>query len=250
MRLTIVHAEVATAPALKPEPITVVVWKWKRIRTGHQIPHVVQYGAKHVNTFASMLRRRTTVPYRLVCVTDDPTDITTELVEIVPLWELYEAGGCYHRLRCFAPDAHKLFGPRFVWIDLDCVITGSMDALLTTPGDFVINRYDHEDKPQWYNGSFVMMDAGARPQVWNRFHPVDSPLAMKALNASGEKVGSDQAWIAHVLGPNERTVGPDDGIRDVAKIGDILPEDTRIVFFSGPRDPSQMRHPWIRQHWK
>lgn len=236
----------------KIDPITVVIWKWKRIKTGHQLPHVADYGAKHVNTFASMLSRKATVPYRLVCITDDPTDITREVVDIIPLWDVFEAGGCFHRLKVFDPAVRELLGPRFVWIDLDCVLVGNIDPLLTLPHDFVINKYDYTDKPQqWYNGSFVMMNAGARRQVWDRFHPIDSPLAVKHLNESKQKVGSDQAWISHVLGPGEKTVGPSDGIYDVVKIGPNLPPDARIVFFSGPRDPSRMMDlPWVKRHWK
>lgn len=226
--------------------ITIACWKWKRIATGHQLPHVVEYSDQHVLAMQEMLCRHVTVPYRFVCITDEPV----HGVQCIPLWPTYDAGGCYHRLKVFDAD-FDLLGERFAWIDLDVVITGNIDHLLTMEADFVIHRYAYNNCPdQHYNGAFVMMRRGARQQVWNCFNPKKSPAKMVQLNQLRRLVGSDQAWIAHCLGPNESTIGPEHGVYEAGAIKKVgLPENACMVFFSGAQDPTTSDLEWVSKHY-
>ena len=229
--------------------ITIACWKWTRIKTGHQLPSVVDYGANHVRVMESMLKRHVTVPYRFVCITDDPTDLECETI---PLWETYEAGGCYHRLKAFSPDIQDLLGERFCWIDLDAVIVNNIDHILTVDADFAIHRYAYTNcSMQHYNGGLVVMSAGKRAKVWETFDPKESPLLMKNMNLKKKLIGSDQAWISHVLKHGERTFGPNDGVYEAKVIeSKPLPGNACIVMFSGPRDPSTSELPWIKEHYR
>ena len=126
------------------QTISIVVFKWRRIKTGFQLPYVTDYTSEHVNKLYRGIQRNTTVPFRFICVTDDKTNIDSE-IEVIPLFKesahLMKYGGCYHRLFIFSKDIEKYFGPRFITIDLDAVITGSLDKLLTSrTEDFVINQ--------------------------------------------------------------------------------------------------------------
>src|SRR5690606_21370276 len=92
------------------------------------------YTPHHVMIWADMVRRNLTVPHRLSVVTDVPGDygdlhvITPprdfESVRI-PTWD-EDKPQCLRRLAMFAPDAAARFGERFVSMDMDCVISGSL----------------------------------------------------------------------------------------------------------------------------
>jgi hypothetical protein len=240
--------------------ITIACWKWERIPTGHQLPNVMDYTVDHVHKLQSMLARNLTIPYRFVCITDDPTGLQCETI---PLWEKYEAGGCYHRLKVFDPDFH-LLGHRFAWIDLDVVITGNVDHIFGIDADFAINGYPYRGRAeQYYNGAIVVMNRGARPQVWREFDPIASPRLMADKNEKRELIGSDQAFVSYILGPNERKFTEDDGVYEAMSLERVkryfattvpthlpLPNKARIVLFSGPRDPHSSNFPWVKAHYK
>lgn len=240
--------------------IRVVTFLWRD--EGYRFNHLFRYGADHVNRWASMVRRNLDMDHELVCVTDDSTGIDPS-IRIVPLWDdLREMGGCYTRLRAFAPDMREIIGPRFVWMDLDCVVTGDLTPLFDRDEDFVAWRGLRGSAP--YCGSMVMMTAGARKEVWETFDPVSSPKRGKALGY----IGTDQAWISACL-PGEATWGREDGVWNARRLtrgrglpgrakrlglSMGLPENARVVFFTGPYDPSQSAtqaaHPWIAEYWR
>lgn len=230
--------------------LSVCCFKWTRSKTGYQLPSVCDYTAEHVNILSRMVDRHLDMPHRFICVTDDATGLDKD-IEVVPLWDKGKSlGGCYNRLYAFSPDMREVLGPRFVMIDLDCVITGDITPLFDTPEPFVINAYLGEATQQFYNGALVLMDAGCRAEVWETFHPMHSPKMMRRDKEAGRRIGSDQAWIAHTLGPSETTFGPWCGVYEALRIRGTLPLDARIVFFSGPRDPSQGAHQWVRDHYR
>lgn len=227
-----------------PTTTTICTWKWTRPTHGHQLPHVCDYSAEHVNTWARMVRRHATAGHRIVCITDDPAGITE--CETVPMpAPVHPGGGCFHRLWEFSEDARTVLGDRFCRMDLDCVITGNIDHIVGAAEDFRINRYLYHDKPlQYYNGALLAMDTGARRQVWERFRPA-SVHHVKTANRKRLVIGSDQAWISMRLGPDEATFGPETGVYEAAVIGSTLPADACIVFFSGARDPSERAFDWV-----
>jgi len=224
-----------------------------------QLPSSInQYGPEHVNILYHSIQRNTTVPHRFICVTDDSKDLHPD-IEVVDLWDYYQyLGGCYNRLYIFSADIEDLFGPRFVTIDLDCVITGNIDHLLKRTEDFIINEYNIEENKhathQYYNGGIIMMNAGAREEIWKDFDPKVTPNLIQLRKDRIELVGSDQAWIAHRLGPGEARFTKQDGVYDYRKLNNrkVLPDNAAIVMFAGRRDPlTEYRNaPWIREHWK
>lgn len=105
--------------------IRIVCWKWNPLGPKW---NRAKYTADHVNRFASMVNRHLSMPHEIVCITDDPAGIDRSAVRIVPMWDdVREFGMCWTRLKVFKPEMADLIGPRFVSIDLDCVIVGSLD---------------------------------------------------------------------------------------------------------------------------
>jgi hypothetical protein len=238
---------------MMPEPITIMTWLWKQEKSR------TDYGPEHVNTWGRMIERNTTAPHRLSCVTDCADGIDSS-IEIIPLPDTFadvrtkrwpESKGmpqCFRRLDMFRPDASKRYGSRFVSMDLDCVIAGNIDHILGRREDFIMLKGTSQKRP--YNGSLVMMDAGARPEVYWKFTPE------RAHHASSLYIGSDQAWISYVLGWCEPKFTEVDGVYPYVRHKQMTrnpPEDLRILFM--------MNHikPWsdqvkddrlIREHYR
>ena len=237
--------------------IQVVTFLWND--ENYRFNGLFRYGADHVNRWALAVRRNLTIEHEIVCITDGVGGLDPS-IRVIPLWDdLRDMGGCYTRLRAFSPDMKDIIGPRFVWMDVDCVITGNLDPLFSRTEDFVIWSNGYSGNP--YCGSMVMMDAGARRCVWDDFGPDCPDLASRY-------VGTDQAWIAHRLGDGEATWTQKDGVLSRYDVGILngmtrksfklrpkpLRDNAKIVFFHGPVDPSlpeiQENLPWIKDHWR
>lgn len=240
--------------------IQVVCWKWNR---GKHPKKKLIFTHEHVNRLFNMVSRNLKIDHEFVCITDDPLKINPK-IRIVPLWDDYRNfDGCYLRLKAFSESMKTVIGGRFVWIDLDCVIVDDITSILNRNEDFIIwNGLSSKVTP--YNGSMLMMDAGARSQVWETFPGVPSITHKTPKYNTNEiwnmsnYVGTDQAWISHCLGPNEKTWNSNDGvysfkthIKDQGIVD--LPKNSRIIFFNGKGDPSQEplqeNYPWIKHNW-
>jgi len=229
-------------------PLSIVCWKWKPLRGTISTRKTVPYIAEDVNRLQMMLLKHYHEPFQLICVTDDPTGLSSE-IKIVPLWdEFRNKGGCFTRLGAFKRDIGTVFGPRFVSIDLDCVIVGDITPLFDRTEDFIIWG-SHGGKTQ-YCGSLWMMDAGCRPQVYERFDPVNYQIRNGRYGGGG----TDQFHISKVLS-NEAIWTKLDGIYAYRKLGkdSSLPNEAKLIFFNGPFHPRQEIvhecYPWVTEHY-
>lgn len=208
------------------------------------------YSPADVARVASSIRKNMRDPHELVAITDYPAHEFPSDIRVVPLWnDFRHLGGCYTRLRAFAPDMAEIIAPRFAWLDIDTVVTGDLTTIFRRSEDAVFWRSATVSSLP-YNGSMVMMTAGARAHLLDAFDPDKTPKETRALNM----IGTDQAAIAHILGPDEAVwTSHNDGVaafrRDCFK---WLPPDARIVFFPGKTKPTNVRtrlqHPWIEAH--
>jgi len=203
-----------------------------------------------------MIDAHLSLAHRFVLMTDEPGAAFDPLIEPVKIWDdwrsIKNAGWgatkpqCYVRLKAFSREAEAIFGPRFVSMDLDCVVLKSLDPLFSRTEDFLIFRRmaaSAREALNTYNGSMWMMNTGARAKVWEDFRGQPSILA------AAKYMGTDQAWIRHKLGPNERGWDVNDGvygwprIRNDAHYRNRPPEQARIIFFYGGQKPWAMFPP-------
>lgn len=226
--------------------ITVVSWLWS------QPQGRIRYKPEHVWLWADMVSRNLRMKHRLVCVTTE-TDLPPNVERIDPPGEFEDVQpawgprkpNCFRRLVMFRKDAAKTFGRRFVSMDLDCIVGGPLDPLFDRPEDFVIFKGTHETRP--YNGSLMLLKAGCRPQLYDDFNQSAADVSGAAFH------GSDQAWIAHKLGPNEATWGEADGVwhlhRYLQHVRKVKP---RILFFPGKRKPWELApvFPFMRENYR
>lgn len=212
--------------------LTVLTWFWRQ--PGGRF----EYRAEHVNRWAAQVRANLTIPHRIACVTDIPEGLDPDIEIIAPPGDFEGVSipswgpkmpQCLRRLAMFRPDAAEIFGERFVCMDIDCVIAGSLDPLFDHDDDF--RMYQGTSRKRPYNGSMLQMTAGARPQVYTEFTPE------RAAEAGQRFVGSDQAWISHVLGWGEKTWGPEDGVLWYCSRYNAKAPVFRVMFFAGALKP-------------
>jgi hypothetical protein len=265
-------------------PLQICTFKWGN-----------RYTVEHVIRLRNMLARNLTIPWEFVLITDNldadsagPDDgagvddgVRFPPIRLLPLWDdLREAKLCGVRLRAFGSDMAERIGPRFAWIDLDVVITGNVDHIFGRTEPFVSLQPPRPPMP--INGSLVMMDAGAFPEVFEKWTAARYKLAGEELTRRyGVPAGteSDEGWMWYALGATygSKQIWPigmpvdtdnvkergilsrDDGVyyfrRDLESGRKPLPPDARLVVMNGRAfDPSlpkwQARAPWIRSHWK
>jgi hypothetical protein len=234
--------------------IDIITFKWKKSDGGYKLKNQLDYSSEHVNILFNSIKRNTTIPFNFHCVTDDKRGLLSE-INYIPLWDkCRHLGGCYNRLYVFSYEMRKLIGKRLMIIDLDSVIVGNLDKILSRQEDFIINEYRVKNSSikQIYNGGLVMMNAGARSQVWDEFNPDTSPQELDPLRDQKLLQGSDQAWIQYKLGENESTFTTDEGVYDFKQVRENLPDNATMIFFPGREDPKLEREniQWIKDNWK
>ncbi|GLT02974.1 hypothetical protein GCM10007897_44100 [Sphingobium jiangsuense] len=227
--------------------LTIATWYWK------QPDGRTNYTVDHIAIWRDMVRRHLSMDHRLAVLTHE--DISIEGVEVIrpprefddvrlPTWgEDRGLPQCLRRISMFAPDAGDWLGERFVSMDLDCVIAEPLDPLFDRKDDFIMYRGTTDKRP--YNGSMLLMTAGARSKVYTEFTPE------RAIEAGKQYLGSDQAWISHVLGWGEATWGAEDGVVWWGSRRNHLAPSWRLMFFPGNPKPWDLaENGWIGMHYR
>ena len=231
--------------------LTVLCFKWFDPDFRNNQYYV--YDARYVNRLRSMLERHLHIPHKLVCVTDDAAglDPGIETVKLPP--EVKAFGTYYPKLLAFHPAGRWLFGRRILLMDLDVVIVRDLDPLLDTDVPFKAwetNKVPPDRKAR-FNTSFVLMDAGAFPQVWERFN---GEKCLRQADAAGFERG-DQGWVSYTLdnrGESWPKFGA--GIESFTPLGgQPPPASARVVFFNGRSSPAMAKCqavPWVQEKWR
>jgi len=236
--------------------INIVCWKWD---AGLHPKKKLLFTSTHVNRLGHMLSRNLSIPYQFHCITDDPEGVE-DSVNCIPLWDDYaDMGGCYRRLKIFSEEMKDQIGDYIVSIDLDCVILRDISDLFDQRPDF--KALKGTNPRTFYSGTLFMLRAGARKEVWDDFDPMKAKELERVRSPRTRRktkfVGTDQAYISHVLKDEPVWEPGDEGIylfRKFRKGARPLPSNTRVVFFNGVYDPSQRQickeFPWIKKYWR
>ncbi|MBC2834807.1 glycosyl transferase [Paragemmobacter straminiformis] len=104
-----------------------------------------KYGPRFINRLYAMVARNITPPFTMTCFTDNPEGVRRE-VRCLPLPPLDVAmpvntRGIWPKARLWGPVLGDLTGP-VLFMDLDVVVTGSLDDFFTfgAPDDIVLSR--------------------------------------------------------------------------------------------------------------
>lgn len=208
------------------EELNVAVWSWGS-----------KYGRDYIERLFAGVNRHLKRPFKPWVFHPNEAD-----------YHLTQVPGCFVRLRLFDPifqRKHGLTG-RVICLDLDLIVTGSLDEIFAKPEPFGILQGVNHHKGK-FNGSVWWMDVGYRPDVWSDFS------LEAAAQVPHAEFPDDQAWFEAKMS-DAGSLGSADGVYAFMKPGwpkgDKLPADARIVAFPGKRDPSQFTHlDWVKKHW-
>ena len=121
------------------DPVLILTMKWGTL-----------YGPDYVNNLARGVRQNLSRPHRFICFTDDATGLDAG-IEALPLPDLGLPPGHkdsrWRKLALFRRDLAGLSGTA-LFLDLDLVVTGSLDPFFDLPGDFFIIRDDDLFRPK------------------------------------------------------------------------------------------------------
>ncbi len=215
-----------------------------------------KYSADDVAKLFAGVSRNLKQPHRLVCITDrNPREMQCEAWPIPEQdMHLTTVRGCFARLRLFDTSWQAVHGigsnDRIACMDLDSVVTGDLDPVFDRYEPFVILQGANAVNPCPFNGSLMMLRAGAHSDVWDDFS-LDAAKAVPYF-----EFPDDQGWIWHKI-PDAAgwKCGAESGVYAFQKkgwaTGVALPDGARLVAFPGWRDPSKFTHlDWVKEHWR
>jgi len=215
------------------------------------------FNPEHVHILKNMVSRHLSIPHRFVCVTNEEI----EGVDTIQLdMEKHVPGTVFARLYQRSPD-YPIKG-RILNLDIDMVITGSLDELVDRDEPSVWWRNPNYSSGgasrAFYQTSIQLFTQGANQELWDDFDPVETP---KWVNRRFG--GAEQAWVSERLPWTEPYWDERHGIYGAGRlfhgqpdkgVTTELPDNACIVSFPGNRMPDQPEimalHPWIKEHYR
>lgn len=198
-------------------------------------------GVEYTNHLLDMVRRNLEagIEGRFIVFTDDPNAGYARGIETRPLPS--NLGGWFTKLALFAPDALPT-GDRVIYMDLDTLITGSIDALTQYRGTFGILQDFY--RPTGLQSSVMLWEAGSPETlaIWEAYDRAGCPQ---------DDAGGDQAFIekCQVKGRERLQIAFPDMFASYKVSGGRLPDKASVVVFHGHPRPHEVTTGWVPKVW-
>ena len=214
----------------RPECLSVVCVWWGDL-----------YGIDYVQKLYNSVKRNLSIPHKFYCITEH--DHVPEGVEKIQTPNTSK--GWWQKVNLFQPGLFPKEA-RILYLDLDVVITDSIDDIASSKGDFVmIENFGPNKKHAAHNSSAVL---------WN---PTD--LTEHIFNSFDQSVTQelhgDQCWIWRVMDSyitNFRKDLVDSykyATRPDWKRSRVDRPYSPIMIFHGNPKPHQCGDPWVKKYW-
>ena len=196
--------------------------------------------AEYVNKLAAMVRRNLSLPFRFVCVTDDPSGLTADIETIQAPVHLRGAQGWFTKLYLFSPGLFP-HGSRVVFFDLDTLVMANIDDFAAYGGPFaMLGGFSRE-----YHGRFgsgiMLWEAGTLDHVWTKWLAQNCPI--------GD--GTDDSWIVSQTNPHPlQQKLPGIVSFKFHKCRDGMPQAARVCVFQRRPKPHDCEAKWVDQVWR
>ena len=206
-------------------------------------------GAEYANHLQRGVARNLDIPHRFICMTDDPSGISKD-VEILPL-RAPSYLGCLPKLCVYRP-GNRLTG-RVIVLDLDCIVTGSLNEMCGYDGEFCVREEFGLDNT--IGGDMLGFEAGwGEELLWN-------PLRQRTEWLEKATKGDERVVYQLLLRgygfepdfwqrlyPNQ-FVSFKRHIKEKGLDGPL--PDMRVVSFHGHPRCHEVGHlEWIQKHWR
>lgn len=193
------------------------------------------------------VKKNLSLPHEFIVICDNAEGLEGDYTKIKMDMEK-DFFDFWTKMTIFRPKPFGITG-RILLLDVDTVITGNLDELGNLHDDF----YTY---PNWQENSIAfavtLMDAGARPQLWEEF--------IKDPDGAKKKFRTDEYFITSIC-PEEKYF-PAPWVRSYKRhcAGVGVPEGCKFVCFHGRPDPHEVikdycrdyrigPDPWIAEYW-
>ena len=196
-------------------------------------------GVDYVRVLNDMVRRNLPEGYagRFTVFTDTSGDYGPEII----VRPLPEPGltGWWNKLAVFKAGVFER-GSHVLYLDLDTLICGRMDAIADYRGDFAILR-DFYRADGWQSSVMAWTVGEASELIWTEWDAAGRPAL----------IGGDQAWIECVAHTPDlwQDIAPGQFVSYKLTEG-APPETAPIVVFHGNPRPHEVTTGWVSQVWK
>jgi hypothetical protein len=232
-----------------------------------------RYGVDYVNRLASMIRRNTRRPTRIVCFTEQPQGIEPG-VETAPLPPIKIPARVqwlgWRKISLWQAPLLDFEGD-VLFLDLDVVITGSLDEFFDfEPGRYCVAKNWSEPDLRVGNTSVYRFPVGPMRYIYDDFNRDGERFLARYRNS--QKYISGEAKDM-VFWPPEWCLSFKHSLLPKWPMNFFLvpklPAGTKVVAFTGKPDPDEARDghwpvkaawkrlykhvratPWIAEHWR
>jgi len=207
------------------EPLTVACVQWGNYEGR---------GAEYANVLADAVRRHLTAPHRFLCFTDAGSGLD-EGIEARALPTGMR--GWFNKLWLFAPG---VLSGRVLFLDLDTVITDSLDDIAEYRGDFACLRDFY--RPDGLGSGVMAWRAESAHDIWTEWERAGRP----------EPAGGDQSWIERLRPGADRLQDLFPGQIASYKVhcSDLgSPAGSRVICFHGRPRPHEAGG-WVDLVWR
>jgi hypothetical protein len=202
-----------------------------------------KYGPEYVNILESMVSHNVRrLLFDFVCFTDNPIGISKK-VRVLPL--PFDAPGWWGKMGLYMPSIPGISTERLLFLDLDIVITGSIDEAIEWPSDHVMARDwpegwwpEGDPKSKVPNSSVILLKIGSRAEIWEAFKQAGFPCQK-----------SQQGWVNDRFGKSF-DLFPDKIVQSykLHRLENKVCLDCKIVMFHGKPKPPECGG-WVKELW-
>lgn len=231
-----------------------------------------RYGAEYVNRLYGMVRRNITGDIRFICMTDDVSGIREEVetrdCPTIDIPAPHNNRG-WRKVTLFNETLDDLQGD-VLFLDLDLIITQSLDPLFELEGDFLIMPNPTQPGSGIGNTSVYRFRVGQHPHVLRDLLDVPETHIRANINS--------QTYISRALKGRMTFLPPEWCVSFKKQCippwparywkTPTPPDGARVVIFTGKPDPDEAAEgrwpapphkklykairpcPWIAEHWR
>lgn len=204
-----------------------------------------KYSPEYVNKLRSMTLRHCECAHNFICITDDSSDLRSD-IQTISLTTHSDIHGWWYKTFLFNP----VIGLRgdVLFLDLDVVVFNDLTKFFThSAKEFCISRGFRKDNKNGMNSSCFRFEAGTHSYIFNDF--------MKNRKEIMGRLHGDQDWIQERI--ESYSFWPDNWLMSykwdmINKFGNVKYNDeTSIAVFHGKPNPHELTTTaWIKQNWK
>lgn len=228
------------------------------------LKHGIKYNSDYVNRLYNMVVKNLNLPFNFYCITEDSKNINP-LIKIIQLPKKLNVLGWWYKPYIFS-DSLPISGT-ILYLDLDIVITGSLDKLFSYhPNCYCIIRdFIRVMRPnnEKYNSSVIRFEKGQLDYVWEKFVKNHHVITRKYFGdqdylyaeTEGKAILFPDKWIMswkwEIRKNKQFAQGGVKGQRKFERIENVeAPKDCCIAVFHGDPNPHLCEDPYIIEKWK